>query len=213
MARNRNKRTSGGRGRNRGNGGYARPIVEPSNFVEMDLIVQANVRSGVSSAASISFDNILTRLANYVPLASIERFRISSFVVDPINVSTAYGTAGDSTDTSLTNITAMAVQHVPFELSTYNGIHYSQSDIDKPLRVRCSNEYNGLGMWIRTNGGALLPTGSIPVPGDTPGNTTALLLSPELVGPSVVDTNDLILLRSYQAEIHFRIAWDDSVDI
>lgn len=185
MARN-SRRSGRGSGRGNRGGMYASPIVEPSNFLEEDFSINLLPNADASAlTAQISFDQILATL----PTSSVGRFRISSVVFDP----PTFILNADAGNTAVMG----ALQ---LEVVNYGGVHYEQNVTTRPLKVRCANKYGNVGQWIRTNGGALCPENSLPVPGTTPGTIAAFVMSVRAVANAT---------SSARLELHVRIAWDD----
>lgn len=125
MANRRNgRRGNGSRGRDRGNL-YARPIPEPCNFVELDL----SIGNDAAGDSVITGQEILNLLTSVVPVTNIQKFRVSSVVIDPVVSPTAIVGAGD------------------VELGI-SGLHYQFAQSNKPLKMRLGKEYGDDGMWM-----------------------------------------------------------------
>lgn len=133
MARNGRSRNRS-RGRNRG-GVYSAPIPEPANSGELDLIAGEN--------GEVSYNDIFAAIIGKVQAAAIQKFRISSVVIDPI-----VRAAGSI---SLTQV-GMGI----------SGNHYQAISTTKPLKVRLGKEYGDDGMWIVTEGASALTQAMFP---------------------------------------------------
>lgn len=139
MASNK-RRSSGGRGRNRGGGAYARPISEPANFMEVDSLLRI---SGSTVQNSLTHAQVLALLTAVVPVVNISKVRISSVAFEPI-VSPVSKVTGS----------------VQFGIT---GNEYLWSNTDRPLKVRLGKDYGDDGMWLVLDGAA--PTdASLPGP-------------------------------------------------
>lgn len=199
MARNRNSRSRrGGRG-SRGllvrEVAYATPIIEPSNFLEFDIRNTVSP-AGTANVANITWGDImsgaiitmsggqLSTPAQFI--ASMAKFRLSSMVIDPLTVVLADGQ----------NI--MAANATPYELIMgISGNHYSQSDLQKPLKVRFGKDFGDDGMWFAGTKAIVSPTiaAVTPASGDT-----FCHLDMEYA---------LTSQDSITYDIHFRMAWTD----
>jgi len=136
-----NRRRNGRRGRGRGTL-YSRPIPEPANFVEFDMPLTL----GPSGPSTVTLTQIFTALSAAVPTSRIQKYRVSSLVIDPIV------TAGVTVPTD-----------VEFGIS---GQHYQSFQSNRPLRVRLGKGYMQDGMWVPVEGTA--PNWPAPFTGTDP---------------------------------------------
>lgn len=130
-----NGRRNGRGRRGRGNSGlYARPIVEPCNFVEIDVHAQ--------SSESITYGDIITAFTGLVSLTNVGKMRITSIVLDQPVVVPASNQAGGS-------VTQMDVY------MGLSGNHYSWSNLQKPLKIRFGKDLGDDGQWVVLDGTAV----------------------------------------------------------
>jgi len=121
------------RGRSRGRSGgnlYARPISEPANFVEFDMTIPL---TGPNPTV-VTLAAVYAALTAAVPASRIQKYRVSSFVVDPL-ISTQVNWATD------------------LEMGV-SGNHYQSFQTNRPLRVRLGKGYMQDGMWVPCEGGS-----------------------------------------------------------
>lgn len=123
MARKRIARGNRGRGGNRG-GLYSRPIPEPSNFVEFEIPI-------TDTDNVLTYTDVFTALTAKVPGTSIDKFRVSSLVVDPI-------------------VGAGLVPYFLLDMGA-SGNHFQSTSNNRPLRVRLGKDYGDDGQWIHVN--------------------------------------------------------------
>lgn len=128
MARNNRGNRNRGRGRSRGSS-YARPIPEPSNFIEFDLNLS-------NASAVVSHNDLFSALTAVIPVGNISKYRISSLVFEPI-----------TTPTSVPGATSIVMG--------ITGHEFLASNLQKPLRIKLGKDYGDDGMWIVTDGAAL----------------------------------------------------------
>lgn len=126
MARSQ-RRSGRSRGRNRGSL-YARPIPEPCNFLEFNIVLN-------ESDFRISHQDIFTALTGIIPAASISKYRVSSIVIEPIQ-----------------SAQSLVTGQAQFGIS---GNEYLFTSSNRPLKIRIGKEYGDDGMWIVTDGLAI----------------------------------------------------------
>lgn len=110
---------------------YARPIPEPCNFLEFDVLV-------TNDADSVTHAAVNAALTAIIPAGGISKYRVSSLVFEPI-----------VSDSSV--VVASVVMGI-----TGNEFLFSQAN--KPLKIRLGKDYGDDGMWIVTDGAALSDT-------------------------------------------------------
>lgn len=154
MARN---RKNGRRGRNRGSI-YARPIPEPSNFIEIQFDFS---REGETNNFVLSHEELFEGILTFIPQQQISKYRVSSVVIDPLASAAA------------SNLPCTAVLGI-------SGHEFLFAQTNKPLRIKLGKDYGDDGMWIVTDSAAITDEA---LPGnEVVGDTFLALNVPDVVG-------------------------------
>lgn len=155
---------------------YARPISEPCNFIEASLSV---VIPAGSNSVSLTHANILSLLDDFTDIGNIQKYRVSSLVLEQVTNSTNAGIASATVEMGI------------------SGQKYLWSNVLKPLRMRLGKEYGDDGMWIVNDGSALTDAA---LPGNEVTTDDFLTLAVSAVVPTGVTVSSVL---------HLRFAWQD----
>lgn len=129
----RSNRSGGRRSRGRARGmlvrevAYATPITEPANFVEFNMRF---------NAISLTWGDVQTAFKSVVNGANVQKWRVSSVVVDPVTIK-------DTGTSSLSGVITQSEVHMG-----WTGDRYNFSDVNKPLRMRFSKNLGSNGQWM-----------------------------------------------------------------
>lgn len=202
MARS-SRRSRGSRGRRGGllvtESAYAQPIVEPANFIELDITL-SNL-PGTSASLSMTWLQLLQEIkrnlggtpAQSANATVIQKFRVTSLVFDPL---VAHYAGADGTLGGPLTVTG-------YDLLMSDGNHYQPANNQKPLRVQLANKFGSAGQWMWING--ITPNTTDALPGATVAktwNANFCVVQVDFVAEDLADFHA-------SQDVHVRVAWTD----